>query len=132
GSSGEYGGAYSNGSQGGFRTFRTYSYGSNGGSGYSQPAEAAPAEETSSQQLPAWQTSKPVKSANYQRPTPSIGKAECTNPNCKCENCQCGPDCPCGDKLTHLPAWKEDKLAVLPPWKEPSLATLPEYQLASR
>lgn len=125
GSSGEYGAAYSNGSQGGFRTFRTYSSGSHGGSGYSQPAEAAPAEETSSRQLPAWQTSKPVKEVSTGR--------KCANPDCRCTNCTC-ENCRCGEseKLTHLPAWKEDRLAVLPPWDEPSLASLPEYQIASR
>ena len=33
-----------------------------------------------------------IKELTYRRKN----MAKCSNPNCKCENCQCGDDCQCG------------------------------------
>lgn len=52
---------------------------------------------------PACENSHPVKSDCRQ--IVSCEK-QCTNPNCKCKNCDCTKDCPCG---------KEGHLVPLPP-----------------
>lgn len=121
-----YGGGY--GSAGGAAGYGAYSAGSHGGyGGYSAPA---PVDGAYSRELPAWNQSsaKPVKVRAVSKPAATKAR-KCSNPDCQCVNCDCGPDCPCGTKkqsalLTKLPEWNDEKLVVLPAFEVPALASL--------